>query len=221
MKSAPTIIRNEHKTLSAVVVTLQQLAGGAGHRYPGAQWSALPDLVEYLELFFGQVHGTRDAHLFDVLRGKLASIETTLHSLERGYRGGLEFFGLRQRLAETRAALDQLTAERSQGAELIRGLQRTLPRDRGGGCGDGNAFRAGLEAFAGLHREHVRKEEFIVLPLAENVFSPEDWERVSAACQADMDPRFDDALDSLFLKVVDAFCMARPAARGETMHHAD
>lgn len=204
MKSALASIRNEHQTISSAVTTLQHLAQSGTESGQEHDLPLLADMVDYLDMFLGRVHYLRDAHLFRALGSKVSSLGATLDRLERGYRPGYEFAGLRQRLTETRAALDDLSAEHKQSLELIRNLREALACYRTGEHRCKGDFLTGVEAFAHLHKEHLRKEEFIVLPVAETVFSADDWAEVSAACQAERDPFVDEALERLSGKLANS-----------------
>lgn len=158
MKSALTIIRNEHRIISAVLHALKDLARAA--QDPGARpaFAALRAMVRYIDEFPEKLHHPKE----DDLLARLVA-----------------------RAPETRILIEKLKAEHVEGARLVRELERALLFfEDGANAGE---FLAAVNAYAQFHWQHMRKEEQELLPLAERVLGPTDWLALDAAFEANPD----------------------------------
>ena len=158
MKSALTIIRDEHRIISAVLHALKDLARAA--QEPGARpaFAALRAMVRYIDEFPEKLHHPKED---DLLARLLA------------------------RAPETGALIEKLKAEHAEGARLVRELERALLFfEDGANAGE---FLAAVNAYAEFHWQHMRKEEQELLPLAERVLGPTDWLALDAAFEANPD----------------------------------
>lgn len=90
--------------------------------------------------------------------------------------------------ARAPAVLDELASEHREGVEHLRTLLQTSMRYREGGESEFADFAEALEQYAERHRNHMRKEETLVLPLAGQTFTEGDWEIVDAAFTGHTDP---------------------------------
>jgi branched-chain amino acid transport system ATP-binding protein len=162
MNRALEIIRNEHRSLAAVLNGLAFLVDEirAGRQQP--DFNLLQAMLRYIEDFPEKLHHPKEEeHLFRILR-------------ERDPASG--------------AVLDGLSAEHRRGAELIAGLESALARWQSEGGEAFAAFAAAVESYAKFHWEHMRKEEDLVLPRATETFLEEDWAAMDAAFSANPDP---------------------------------
>jgi hemerythrin-like domain-containing protein len=100
----------------------------------------------------------------------------------------LLFARIRARTREGDALLDELAREHESGARAIRELEQALVRVEEGGEAEFPAFGAAVGRFIGAYREHMRKEEGEVMPLAQRVLTPADWVEIEAAFAAHRDP---------------------------------
>jgi hemerythrin-like domain-containing protein len=158
MKSALTIIRDEHRTISAVLHALKDLARAA--QEPGARpaFAALRAMVRYIDEFPEKLHHPKE----DDLLARLVA-----------------------RAPEHRTLIEKLKAEHVEGARLVRELERALLFfEDGANAGE---FLAAVNAYAEFHWQHMRKEEQELLPLAERVLGPTDWLALDAAFEANPD----------------------------------
>lgn len=158
MKSALTIIRDEHRIISAVLHALKDLARAA--QDPGARpaFAALRAMVRYIDEFPEKLHHPKE----DDLLARLAA-----------------------RAPETGTLVEKLKAEHVEGARLVRELERALLFfEDGANAGE---FLAAVNAYAQFHWQHMRKEEQELLPLAERVLGPTDWLALDAAFEANPD----------------------------------
>jgi hemerythrin-like domain-containing protein len=162
MKTALNVIRDEHRSLAAVLHGLRYLVGEVreGRRKP--DFTVLRAMVHYIDTFPEKLH----------------------HPKEDRYL----FARLRQRTTMANAVLDQLEAEHIHGAKLIRDLEQALLRWEMGVQQDVTAFAEEVERYADFHWRHMRQEEEVVLPLAERVLTEEDWREIDAAFAGNADP---------------------------------
>jgi hemerythrin-like domain-containing protein len=152
-------IRTEHRSLSAVLWSLNYLAQDAATE---PDFELLSLMIEYIELFPERLHHPKeDQHLFTALR---------------------------MRSADAQPILEELGAEHTRGARMIDDLRYALTRYRAAGAGGRPEFAAAVRAYAEFHWNHMRKEEEQLLPLAERVLTPDDWRAVDAAFSETSDP---------------------------------
>jgi hemerythrin-like domain-containing protein len=158
MRPALTIIRDEHRTISAVLHALKDLARAA--QEPGARpaFAALRAMVRYIDEFPEKLHHPKE----DDLLARLVV-----------------------RAPETRALADSLRQEHAEGARLVRELERALLFFED--SANAGEFLAAVNAYAEFHWQHMRKEEQELLPLAERILGPTDWLALDAAFEANPD----------------------------------
>jgi hemerythrin-like domain-containing protein len=154
-----SVIRAEHRSLSAVLWSLNYLAREAGTE---PDFELLSLMIDYIDLFPERLHHPKeDQHLFTALRTRTADAEPILQ---------------------------ELTAEHTRGAHMIDDLRYALTRYRLVGA-DGRAqFAAAVQAYAEFHWNHMRREEEVLLPLAERVLTHDDWRAIDAAFSETSDP---------------------------------
>lgn len=88
--------------------------------------------------------------------------------------------------------LDELQAEHVRSGQQVAYLAQTLVRFQGGAPDGLESFSAAVEAYAALLNEHMRKEEKVILPLAEKHLTAEDWAAIAESFAANRDPLFGD-----------------------------
>jgi hemerythrin-like domain-containing protein len=156
---ALSLIREEHRRMTAVIRCLDCLTLDAAARSVEPDYRLLTMLLDYIEAFPDRSH----------------------HPKEDEYL----FKRLRNRTSETGDVLAELEAEHARGRELIHGLRDALSRCQGGGARAVEALASVVTEYADLHWKHVRKEEDLVMPAAERALSPADWDAIHAAFQRD------------------------------------
>jgi len=156
------IIRDEHRALAAVLHGLSYLVRETRERAAPPNFPVLSAMIYYIDAFPERFHHPKeDRYLFPVLRKRAP--------------GGA-------------AVLDLLASEHRSGAARIRTLEQALARYREGGAREFPAFAAAVDDYVTFERDHMRREETRVLPLAEACFTPEDWQAVDDACTGHTDP---------------------------------
>lgn len=176
MTAALTIIRDEHRTISAVLHAMKDLAREAQDPATRPAFEALRAMVRYIDEFPEKLHHPKE----DELLARLVA-----------------------RAPDTRALADALRQEHVEGARLVRELERALvffeDRSAPGREAQRQAAREFLDAvnaYAEFHWLHMRREEQVLLPLAERHLGPSDWSVVNEAFAANPD------FEELFTRIV-------------------
>jgi hemerythrin-like domain-containing protein len=162
MKDAISILKSEHRSISAVLHGLKELARMAQDATVRPRFRVLRSMLRYIGEYPERLHHPKeDDHLFArVLK----------------------------RAPEARPLIEALKAEHQQGARLIRELEHALLFFEDEWPGGGREFQEAVEAYAKFHWDHMGKEERELLPIAERVLSADDWRAIGRAFAANRDP---------------------------------
>ena len=161
MSSALTIIRDEHRTIEAILHGMEYLVREtrAGRKIDPR---VLHAMLYYLDTFAERMHHPReDRYLFGIIR---------------------------QRSAEAHALIAILEEEHAAGATSIRRLTQAMIRFEEGGDKEFAAFEREVHNYAAAYRNHMRREEEQLFPLARELLTPFDWVMVDAAFKEHLDP---------------------------------
>jgi hemerythrin-like domain-containing protein len=188
MTLALSIIREEHRSLSSVTRSLGFLAREARDRGVEPDYELFTLILDYIEGFSDRFH----------------------HPKEDDYL----FSALRRRSSEANEALDVLERDHARGEELNRDLRYLLSRCRVGGAAAVDAFAAAVSAYVDFHWRHVRLEEDVVMPLAEQRLTEADWQPIDAAFRANDDPLFGARPREEFKKLFGLIVNRAPAPVG-------
>ena len=162
MKESISVLKSEHRSISAVLHALKELARMAHDATARPRFQVLRSMLRYIDEYPEKLHHPKeDEHLF----ARLVA-----------------------RAPETRLLVEELQAEHEEGARLIRELERALLFMEEGWPVGAREFRDAVEAYAEFHWKHMRKEEQQLLPLAERHLTAEDWQAIDAAFAANRDP---------------------------------
>lgn len=165
-------IRDEHRSLAAVIHALQQLLDEAQrtNRPPGIE--LLRAMLFYIEQFPERLHHPKeDAYLFAKLRQRTHECDALIDGLEAQHReGAAQFAALKQ---EVQA--------------LESGAARALPR-----------LVQAVQDFAQSQWAHMSAEENLLLPAASRHLQPGDWAEIAEAFGGNRDPRFGTETDASF-----------------------
>ncbi|MDM0073692.1 hemerythrin domain-containing protein [Variovorax sp. J2P1-59] len=182
-----TIIRHEHRALSAMLRAITLLL--SEHRRRGT----LPD--------------------FDALQAMLFYVDEFPERLHHPKESRLLFPKLRGRNAQTDALLDRLDRDHLRGEQTIRELEHALIGFRMmSETGQRQARQARFEnlmkQYVDFYLDHMRVEEAEILPLAESVLKDDEWAELDAAFLMNRDPlagyEADEAYRPLFKKILGA-----------------
>jgi len=162
MKEAISILKSEHRSISAILYALKELARMAHDATVRPRFQVLRSMLRYIDEYPEKLHHPKEnEHLF----ARLVA-----------------------RAPETRLLVEELQAEHEEGARLIRELERALLFMEEGWPVGAREFQQAVEAYAEFHWKHMRKEEQQLLPLAERHLTAEDWKAIDAAFAANRDP---------------------------------
>lgn len=161
MKDALDRIRNEHRSLSAVVHALRDLVARIRDGGGPADFDKLRAMLYYLDAYSARLHHPQeDEFLFQPLRARGADD----------------------------AVIGELEHEHTRMAAAMRSLEQALLRFEAGGEREFVAFATAVEGFCEFYLRHMRREELLVLPLAERLFSDADWTGLDGICAARREP---------------------------------
>jgi hemerythrin-like domain-containing protein len=155
-------IRDEHRSISAVLHALKQLAREAQDARVKPDFAVFRAILHYIDQFPEQLHHPKeDQYLFPPLIGRLPTVQPLI---------------------------DSLRAEHKEGEKLVRELERALVLFEDSWPAGAREFLDRVDAYADFHWKHMRKEEQQVLPLAERHLSARDWQAIDWAFDANHDP---------------------------------
>lgn len=174
MKRAIAIIKDEHRSLAAVIHGLRHLVQDVRERGAPPDFKLLRAALHYIRAFPEALHHPKEeAWLFGRLRQRVPELVPTLDVLEKQHRdGALRFVALH-------GALDAFEQGRV-------------------GVGP---FALALENFAELEWEHMSMEEKLILPAAQAHFDDADWDEIAQAFDDNGDPGFGAAPDGQFRRM--------------------
>ena len=179
MNTAIKIIHDEHRSISAVLHALKQLATDAEDSSVEPRFEVFRAMIYYIDQFPERLHHPKeDQYLFALLVA---------------------------RAPQAKELVEELRAEHVMGAQLIRDLEQALVGLEVGWQGGARAFSAAVDAYAQFHWSHMRKEEQKLLPLAERFLTVEDWREIDAAFAGNNDPIADlreQDFEKLFSRIV-------------------
>ena len=156
------IIRDEHRSLSAVLSGLCELARMARDPAMRPDFAVFRAMLYYIDTFPEREHHPKeDAYLF----ARLAT-----------------------RDPEAAELIDALKAEHVEGAQLVRELERSLSEFELVWPEGTKAFEAIAQSYAQFHWNHMRREEQELLPRAERVLTAADWEAMETAFGTNVEP---------------------------------
>ena len=177
---AISIIRDEHRSLAAVLHGMLYLVREIGEHGRKPDFRLLAAMMYYIDTFPERLHHPKeDRYLFRIL-------------------------GLRD--PDAASLLNRLDAEHRTGADMIRALEQALTRYEAGGPVEFSNFRTAVEAYAKFHWDHMHAEETELLPLAEKYLTPADWVEIDTAFLGHTDPLLGAEAgaqyDALFSRIV-------------------
>ena len=157
-------IQQEHRALGTVIEVLQRLLRDIAAKHSAPDFRLLSTALYYIDAFPERYHHPKeDQYLFKALR---------------------------DRTAEFNPLLDELEAEHVTSAHMVNHLHRALVHYEADAPQALSALRAGVDAYAAMLSEHMRKEEHL-LGQAETVLTADDWSAMATAfLQSDDDPLF-------------------------------
>lgn len=155
-------IRDEHRSISAVLHGLKQLARDAQDARVKPDFAVFRAMIHYIDAFPEVMHHPKeDEFLFPPLVA---------------------------RVPEMKNVVDLLQREHEQGARLVRELERALVFFEDSWPAGADKFLDTVDAYADFHWHHMRREEQEILPAVEKYFSPNDKAALDEAFDVNSDP---------------------------------
>jgi hemerythrin-like domain-containing protein len=162
MHEAVRKLRDEHRSISAVLSALRQLARMAQDAKLRPDFTVLRAMIFYIDTYPERLHHPKeDQYLFALLE---------------------------QRAPQSGVLLASLRQEHVAGVGMVRDLERALIELEQTWPRGAAQFTSTVDAYAEFHWKHMRAEEQEVLPLAEQALTADDWARIEAAFAANEDP---------------------------------
>lgn len=175
------VIRDEHASLDAVLQSLRRLE------------SLGP--------------GDEPARFFDVMRAMLFYIDEFPERQHHPKESEWLFPAVAARSPEAAAAIERLERDHAGGEAAVRELQHLLLGWELMGDGRRAAFADALQRYVTFYRDHMRLEETVVLPAAQQLLGEQEWAALDAAFGSNTNPLLpgherDPAYDRLFTRIV-------------------
>ncbi len=179
------IIRDEHRSLAAVMHAWMHALATAQRAGRGADPAMMAAMLRYVQEFPLKLHHPKEEqHLFSRLR---------------------------LRSEEARAELDELERQHERDHHLVAALATQVKRLEDAADGAARteltrALQADVAAYARFLWDHMGREEGVILPAARRHLLAEDWQAIDAAFELNRDPDFGGEVDreyrQLFSRIV-------------------
>jgi hemerythrin-like domain-containing protein len=180
MPRALSIIRDEHRTIAAILHGMDYLVHEVRAHRKQVDARVFHAMLYYLDTFAQRVH----------------------HPKEDKYLFGL----LKARSPEAAKVIAVLEEEHAAGEESLRSLAQAMIRYEEGGERELAGFERAVGNFVEAYRNHMRREEQELFPLALGVLTPLDWVMIDAAMEEHTDPlaaaREEKNFDQMFQRIV-------------------
>jgi hemerythrin-like domain-containing protein len=162
MPKTLNIIRDEHRSIAAILHGMEYLVQRIRARRKKVDPRVFHAMLYYLDTFSERMHHPKeDQYLFKAMRERSAEAGTFIADLEEDH---------------------------ARGEDALRRLAQCLIRYEEGGEREFPAFEREVENFVRNYRDHMRKEEDVVFPLAERLLSASDWQAIDRAFKENRDP---------------------------------
>jgi hemerythrin-like domain-containing protein len=162
MNLAIRILRDEHRSISAVLHGLKHLAAMAQDAAVRPQFQVFRSMLRYLDEYPERLHHPKeDEYLFDRVL---------------------------LRCPESSKLIETLRAEHVSGENLIRELERKLLFFEESWPDGARDFQVAVDHYVDFHWKHMTREERELLPLAEKHLTDSDWAGIEAAFAQNRDP---------------------------------
>jgi hemerythrin-like domain-containing protein len=157
-----TILRDEHRSIAAVLQGMEYLLKDIQERGAKVDLKVFWTMLYYLDTFSQRMHHPKeDKYLF-------ASVRARTHEVDQ--------------------VIEDLEDEHARGAEALTRLEQSLARYQEAGARAFPIFAREVDRFVHAHWEHMSKEEEQVLPAAERALSAADWAAIDDAFEQNCDP---------------------------------
>jgi hemerythrin-like domain-containing protein len=188
MPKTLNIIRDEHRSIAAILHGMEYLVQRIRARRKKVDPRVFHAMLYYLDTFSERMHHPKeDQYLFKAMR---------------------------ERSAEADAHIADLEEDHARGEDALRRLAQCLIRYEEGGEQEFPAFEREVENFVRNYRDHMRKEEDVLFPLAQRLLSAADWQAIDRAFEENRDPLADERDTRDFGKLFDRIVTLAPPPIG-------
>jgi hemerythrin-like domain-containing protein len=188
VSTALNIIRDEHRSIAAVLHGMQHLVRQMRERGTKVDPKVFRAMLYYLDTFSERMHHPKeDRYLFEPLRRHGAGPDALIAELERDH---------------------------AEGGNHLKRVEQCLIRYEEGGEKEFPEFAREIDRFVEGYWEHMRKEEEHVFSLAEKLFTPGDWDALDRAFKANTDPLASDREERDFRKLFSRIVSLAPPPVG-------
>ncbi len=169
--------------------------------------AALAAMLKSMGLMIDRGPADNAGGFFDVLRAMLFYIDEFPERLHHPKESNLLFPRVAHLAPQTMPAIVKLEQDHASGEVAVRELQHLLLAWELVGEARRSAFEEAAKKYLDFYLEHMRLEESVILPAAQEVLSAADWEELDAAFATNCDPltgRYprDPVYDRLFTRIV-------------------
>ncbi|MDD5295721.1 MAG: universal stress protein [Rhodocyclaceae bacterium] len=168
------IIRDEHRSLAAVLHAWNHLLETARTEGKGPDVGLMRAIVRYIRTFPLALH----------------------HPKEEEYL----FRKLRERTSVTNAELDELQRQHQREHQLFEDTAAVLEKFAAGSAGLPELDEA-VKQYTQFIWQHMGREEGVIMPAAQRHLLEEDWTEINAAFSGNNDPRFGGDTDAEFKRL--------------------
>lgn len=183
------IIRDEHSSLASMLRSMQMMVERGPAEHPHVFFDVVRAMLFYIDEFPERLHHPKESELL--------------------------FPCVVRQAPELMAVVTRLEGDHIHGEKLVRDLQQLLLAWELLGESRRAAFVEQCKDYVAFYQDHMRLEETVILPKAEEVLSAAQWKELDAAFEKNCDPLSgnyppDPAYDRLFTRIV----MQAPAPVG-------
>ncbi|HEX5313982.1 MAG TPA: universal stress protein [Gammaproteobacteria bacterium] len=184
------VIRDEHRSIAAVIHGLEFLVRDAREKGQPPSFSLLRAILHYIKEFPDSLHHPKeDAYLFRMLRARTSEFDATL---------------------------DKLQQQHVDGHRWVEELERSIVAYEADPEGGLPLFAKAVERYATSEMQHMMLETKVIIPAARKHLTVEDWTEIGSAFGGNSDPRFsvdnDEEFRQLFVRIMN---LAPVAATGK------
>ncbi len=187
---AVAVLRDEHRSLAAVVHGLELLAHEVRAKGEPPHFQLLKAIVYYIREFPEKMHHPKEDDFL--------------------------FKKLRERTSEFNEVLDELQRQHGESGRYVDALADAIDRYEADPEGGYEQFLEAVQRFATGQEQHMRLETRVIIPAAREYLTAEDWAEVGRAFADNGDPRFhadtEDEFRHLFVQIQNLAPAAQPVA---------
>ena len=182
------LIQDEHRSLAAVIQAAEFLVRKYIRESKAPDFKLLHAMLYYVREFPERRHHPKEDKVL--------------------------FAKLKARTSEAGAVIADLEQEHARGGQMLNALTVALSSWEAGAAQGAKGFEAELSHFADFYWRHMEKEEKQVLPVAERIFTDQDWKEVEAAFAANADPMLGKSTGDEFRDLFSRIVRLTPAPMG-------